>query len=48
MRKSIMMLVILMMTAINLNAQDNVGRPIGKNNIKLKSDLLTPEALWAM
>ena len=28
------------------NAQENVN--IGKNNIKLKSDLMTPEALWAM
>ena len=28
------------------NAQENVN--IGKNNIKLNSDLMTPEALWAM
>ena len=28
------------------NAQENVN--IGKNNIRLKSDLMTPEALWAM
>ena len=28
------------------NAQENVN--IGKNNIKLQSDLMTPEALWAM
>ena len=28
------------------NAQENVN--IGKNNIRLNSDLMTPEALWAM
>ena len=28
------------------NAQENVN--IGKNNIRLKSDLMTPEALWTM
>ncbi|MCR4852598.1 MAG: S9 family peptidase [Prevotella sp.] len=31
-----------------INAQQEMGRPIGKSNIKLSSDLMTPEALWAM
>jgi len=30
---------------LNINAQDDV---IGKSNIKLKSRMMTPEALWAM
>ena len=33
------------MTASTVNAQSNV---IGKSNIKLKSRMMTPEALWAM
>ena len=37
---------VLMVPAGNLKAQDAVN--IGKNNITLKSDLMTPEALWAM
>ena len=37
---------LLMVTASSLNAQQKVN--IGKNHITLKSDLMTPEALWAM
>ena len=48
MKKLTTLFVILVMATINLNAQDNVARPIGKNNIKLSNDLMTPEALWAM
>ena len=45
MRKSII-LVILVTLATLVKAQDEVQ--IGKQNIKLSSDLMTPEALWAM
>ena len=45
MRKSII-LVILVTLATLAKAQDEVQ--IGKQNIKLTSDLMTPEALWAM
>ena len=31
-----------------IKAQQDMAKPILKNNIKLKSDLMTPEALWAM
>ncbi|MBR1402137.1 MAG: S9 family peptidase [Prevotella sp.] len=31
-----------------IKAQQKMAKPILKNNIKLKSDLMTPEALWAM
>ena len=31
-----------------IKAQQDMGRPIGKSNIQLSSDLMTPEALWAM
>jgi dipeptidyl aminopeptidase/acylaminoacyl peptidase len=41
-----MMAAVALMTAGTANAQDNVN--IGKNNIKLSSRLMTPEALWAM
>ena len=36
----------LMMFSGNIHAQETMT--IGKQNIKLKSDLMTPEALWAM
>jgi dipeptidyl aminopeptidase/acylaminoacyl peptidase len=38
--------VLLGMSCGNAQAQDNVN--IGKSNIKLKSRMMTPEALWAM
>ena len=37
---------LLTASAGSLNAQEKVN--IGKSNITLKSDLMTPEALWAM
>ncbi len=37
---------LLIATGSSLNAQEKVN--IGKSNITLKSDLMTPEALWAM
>ena len=37
---------LLMMGGGKVNAQNTVN--IGKQNIQLKSDLMTPEALWAM
>ena len=43
--KSLAILVILVMLANPAKAQDDV---IGKQNIKLSSNLMTPEALWAM
>ena len=40
-------MAVMMLTATGtVNAQDNVN--IGKSNIRLQSDLMTPEALWAM
>ena len=40
-------MAVMMLTATGtINAQDNVN--IGKSNIRLQSDLMTPEALWAM
>ena len=38
--------VMLLAGAGNVNAQDDVK--IGKQNLKLESNLMTPEALWAM
>ena len=38
--------MLALMVLGNTNAQDNVN--IGKSNIKLKSRMMTPEALWAM
>ncbi len=46
MKKSIIILVILANLVSLANAQDDVK--IGKQNIKLTSELMTPEALWAM
>ena len=44
--KSLAILAMLAMLATPGKAQDDVK--IGKQNIKLTSDLMTPEALWAM
>ena len=48
MRKRISIAVLIMLAVLSTpsKAQDNVQ--IGKQNIKLDSDLMTPEALWAM
>ena len=46
MKKSIIILVLLANLVSLANAQDDVK--IGKQNIKLTSELMTPEALWAM
>ena len=45
MRKSLIILVLLVNLVSLANAEDV---KIGKQNIKLTSDLMTPEALWAM
>ena len=47
-KQLIMAAIIALMPCGNIQAQQEMGRPIGKNNIKLNSDLMTPEALWAM
>ena len=45
--KKCLVILVLLANLVNLaNAEDNVK--IGKQNIKLTSDLMTPEALWAM
>ena len=46
MKKYLVILVVLVNLVSQANAQDEVK--IGKQNIKLTSDLMTPEALWAM
>ena len=46
MKKSLVILVLLANLVSLVNAQENVK--IGKQNIKLSSNLMTPEALWAM
>ena len=47
MNKSIAIAALLIVSGMNMQAQkDDVN--IGKNNIKLTSDRMTPEALWAM
>ena len=46
MKKYLVILVVLANLVFQANAQDEVK--IGKQNIKLTSDLMTPEALWAM
>ena len=46
MKKYLVILVVLANLVSQANAQDEVK--IGKQNIKLTSDLMTPEALWAM
>ena len=47
MKKSIIFAVALAMSFSTLKAQSTV-KPIGKSNITLTSDKMTPEALWAM
>ena len=39
---------VVMMLPGNIQAQQNEEVKIGKQNIKLQSRLMTPEALWAM
>ena len=46
MKKSLVILVLLVNLVTLVKAEDNVK--IGKQNIKLSSKLMTPEALWAM
>ena len=46
MKKYLVILVVLANLVFQANAQDEVK--IGKQNIKLTSNLMTPEALWAM
>ena len=46
MRKVIVILIGLLFIGLPSKAQDDVK--IGKQNIKLNSNLMTPEALWAM
>ena len=45
--KRLIILAVTVLTVLgSVNAEDNVN--IGKSNIKLKSRMMTPEALWAM
>ena len=45
--KRLIILAVTILTVLgSVNAEDNVS--IGKSNIKLKSRMMTPEALWAM
>ena len=45
--KRLIILAVTVLTVLgSVNAEDNVS--IGKSNIKLKSRMMTPEALWAM
>ena len=45
--KRLIILAVAVLTVLgSVNAEDNVN--IGKSNIKLKSRMMTPEALWAM
>ena len=48
MKKAILIIAVAILAAMpgTLKAQDDVN--IGKQNVQLKSDLMTPEALWAM
>ena len=46
MKKSLIMVLAALMLAINIEAQDDVN--IGRQNITLANDRMTPEALWAM
>ena len=46
MRRLIILAVTVLTVLGSVNAEDNVN--IGKSNIKLKSRMMTPEALWAM
>ena len=45
--KKVLVILVLLANLVNLvNAEETVK--IGKQNIKLSSNLMTPEALWAM
>ena len=46
--KTFIAAALLFQASGNIYAQQDMGKPIGKNDIKLNSDLMTPEALWAM
>ena len=46
--KKTLIVAAAMLVAATMNAQEEMARPILKNNIKLASDRMTPEALWAM
>ena len=46
MKRLIIFAVTVLTVLGSVNAEDNVS--IGKSNIKLKSRMMTPEALWAM
>ena len=48
MKKAILIIAVAILAAMpgTFKAQDDVN--IGKQNVQLKSDLMTPEALWAM
>jgi len=44
--KKCLLMLFLVIASINIQAQDDVN--IGKQNIQLQGDTMTPEALWAM
>ena len=46
MKRILTIAMLALMVLSNANAEDN--NVIGKQNIKLKSRMMTPEALWAM
>ena len=46
--KTFIAAALLFQASGTIYAQQDMGKPIGKNDIKLNSDLMTPEALWAM
>ena len=48
MKKTMIIAAMALWSFGSIQAQDNVARPILKNNIKLNSNRMTPEALWAM
>ncbi len=45
-KSTLMAAALLIVSGGTIQAQNTVN--IGKNNITLQSDLMTPEALWAM
>ena len=48
MKKTMMIAALALWACGSMQAQNDVARPILKSNIKLKTDRMTPEALWAM
>lgn len=48
MKKSVLVTMTAILMCGGVNAQDDMTKPIGKNNLTLSSDRMTPEALWAM